>query len=251
MWEADFVKFTDADGNEKILAGPTMVVTGLTDSRRATLSTYPIESGAKVSDHFINEPDQLAIELAVSNTTLDEISGDVEWALVDLDVPKSRFKPTGLLFLTTGAGALAGAALGALGFGGDADGTKVWVLKPNKVKDRIGDYHDKLIECKQNAYLVTFTYLGRVFKDFVVTSIDMRRQAGEGSLARFTITAEQVLKVSAGFASLPNPEDLRDKPATSAGNVSASAKSTQKTVEVRSSALLKGVNGILDTAAAP
>jgi hypothetical protein len=106
------------------------VVNSATDERTAQLTDHAVETGSVITDHVVINPETLSLELAVSQTPIDEVTGmsrseisfsTTSQALEPTDIPiavrQSEFRPGGFLLLSTGARQFVGAILGAASAG--------------------------------------------------------------------------------------------------------------------------------------
>jgi len=216
--EKDLLLWKDDQGNLHAI-GVDAVKTH-SDERTAQVTQHPVEDGADVSDHVIHNPDVVTFEIMHSDTPIDPVwtsmtdqNSPFRVQSMTLDVRESLFQPGGLLAVTRAVGGAINAGLNAIGLGSSELETKVNVLRTDQVIDRIGDLHTRLIDLKQNARRVTFTYRGRVYPDFIVRRVSWATMPGEVGLGRFTIEAQSVRTVRTGTAELPDPESLRLKPA--------------------------------------
>lgn len=186
------------------------VVTSLDTEASAEISTHPVETGGKISDHVLLQPRSVVFEFAQS--AQPSLDSELEWRSDSLPVVESRFQPTGLLWLTTAAGEALSAIGGALGFGGDSSKFSVLTLQARDDADRIQDIHDKLLEVLAGAQEVSFSYSGLVLDGYVLSAVRRSQRSGSGGLARFTIEAQHVETVETGVSSLtgglPTPSIL-------------------------------------------
>lgn len=186
-------------------------LTDMSDERTATVTRHPIENGSTVSDHVIQNPDRLLLEIRHSNKPIYP-DKDMGHESLELKEQPNAFKPRGLLAIHSAAGALVSSILGK------AKPLTVYTLQSSSAVDRIVELHDKLIEAKQNGYSCSAALYGRQYENFVITSIRYQRTGnGEGGKGKFQVELETVLEVSTASTELPNPQDLHAKPQTNRG----------------------------------
>jgi hypothetical protein len=159
---------------------------------------------------------------------------------VELKIAPSKFKPTGLLLLTTGAIGLVQSATnaigGALGLGEAFPGpppVKVRVLTATTDKDRIVALGEDLTKAFQASALFSFDWLGQSWSDYILTDVQYTRAAGR-ILGVFALSLTRVKFVKTAQAqTLQIPAELSMKPIIPAGNkpgkaLTGAAKSTTK-----------------------
>jgi len=240
----DILTWKDENGTVHVI--PVDLVTGHDDDRTADATTHPVEQGANINDHVIQNPDTLVLEIAQTQTpfitpsqpgvafsappgfSTQAIKLDIRPSSFlpakpqTVDVPANSFVPGGLFALTQGLES----AIGSL-FGGGPDKTfktsgmpaqkedrnaTVNVIVSEAPRDRIGELHDALIQVKQEARFCTVTFRGRVYPDFLMTRVGWKSTKGEAGLGRFTLNLQSLRIVATATATLPNPASLRLKP---------------------------------------
>lgn len=214
----------DDDGNAHVV--PVDVVPSHSDDRTAEVTTHPVEKGANINDHIIQQPDTLSLEICQTQspfiTPIQDgaaFSAPIGFSAhnVPLNVQPNAFKPGGLLFLTRGVGAAIAAIGGALGLSSPDAAPSVTVITADGPTDRIGDLHDALIKVKTEGRFCTVTFRGRIYPNYVVTKVGWKTQKNEVGLGRFSLELQSINIVATDTADLPNPASLRLKPvATSA-----------------------------------
>jgi hypothetical protein len=139
-----------------------------------------------------------------------------------LNLPKTNFRPRGLLalslFAEQGISTVTNAALGAFGFGSEmgTGGFKVPVAKNPNVRDRINELMTSLESCRLGARLLTLDWLGRVWSNLAIETLNYKRAAGS-SKGSFSVTLTQVTTTTTDTATLPDPAELRLKPEANGG----------------------------------
>lgn len=246
-------------GNAEILAWkdeagalhvvPIDLVVSHEDDRSAEVTSHPVEKGADINDHIVQQPDKLMLEIAQTNTPFPTANQpgvaftpakgfaakslrlDVRPSQFNpptaetLNVQPNAFKPGGLLFLTSAAGAALGALTDAIGLTSPegalktqptltkakAEDTKVSVFAADTPIDRIGELHDVLIDVKQKGRFCRVTFRGKVYPDYVITRVKWGSAKGEAGLGRFTLELQSIRIVENAVAKLPDPASLRLK----------------------------------------
>jgi len=215
----DILTWKDASGTTHVIE--VDVIPSHTDDRTAEVTSHPIEKGANINDHIIQQPDKLTLEIAQTQTPfVTPARADIAFSKpsgfstknVKLEVQPNVFKPGGLLYLTRGAGALLGSLTNALGLTTTPPSPSVNVIATDGPKDRIGDLHDALIKVKTEGLFCTVTFRGRIYPDYICTKVGWRTQKGEAGLGRFTLEMQSISVVETATADLPNPASLRLKP---------------------------------------
>lgn len=229
---------------------PIDLVVSHEDDRSAEVTAHPVEKGADINDHIVQQPDKLTLELAQTNTPFPTASQPgVAFtapkgfapksvrlqvrpsqfnppAPQTLNVQPNAFKPGGLLLLTSAVGAAVGALTNAIGLTSaegelktqptmkapGPDDVTVNVSTTNTPIDRIGELHDVLIDVKQKGRFCRVTFRGKVYPDYVITRVKWGSAKGEAGLGRFTLELQSIHIVENAVAKLPDPASLRLKP---------------------------------------
>ncbi len=212
--EGQFGLFTweDESGTEHVL--DVDVVSSAIDERTAELSDHPVETGAVITDHVIINPETISFELVVSQTPVNEAEGFGRRNL-PLDVRPSQFVPGGFFAVTQGVRTAVTSLIGA------ASGAPVAVNTLQATggdKDRVSDAHDQLIRILQSALLVTITFKGRIYTDYLLTRVTLTHNPGEFGMGRFGVDARAFRTVTGATVQLPDPADFRALPKTASGN---------------------------------
>jgi Dit-like tail protein len=232
----------DAAGNTNTL--DVDVVMSTADKRTARLTDHVVETGAVVTDHIVIQPETLSFELLVTQTphggkgqsrgfslqateiTVDSMS--LNSVTVPIQVPKSRFKPGGFFLLSQG---LRSIVEDALGLGADIP-TKVKgsasrlssrtmnvaTLKADTEVDRVNVAHDTLVGIMNTGLLVTVSFKGRLYLDYLLTSVELSQGKGESGCGRFKVEVRAFRTVKGTNVALPDPTDFRALPKVSKGN---------------------------------
>lgn len=196
------------------------VVTSTATEARVELTQHRVETGGTIADHGRSMPKTVTFEFAQSSQPLKMV--DLAWAQVDAPIRKSLFRPTGLLLLTTAAGAALQAAGEATGLLSGGPSLKIWSLtNKDPDADRIQDLHDQLLELLDGITEVSFTWRSLVLTGYRLTSVSRSTKSGSGGLARFTIEAHHVQTVETAATSLlggfPVPSVLSSIPLLNVG----------------------------------
>lgn len=238
---ASLFSWDDADGNAQTL--DVDVVMAATDRRTAKLTDHVVETGAVITDHVVIQPEELALELVVSQTPLRgkgfsfqraerEVGGTkLNEKDQPLEVPPNAFQPGGFLLLSQGARAAVGAVIGLIaGASGVASTFKgheqvrtsgtvaVAVLQSDEPVDRVNEVHDRLVEIMNAALPVTVSFKGKLYKEYLLTEIELNHGAGYFGGGKFKVQARAFRTVTGVAAQLPDPADFRAVAKKAAGN---------------------------------
>jgi hypothetical protein len=184
-----------------------------TDERTAEVTEHSVESGAKISDHVVINPETLSLELVVTQTPVTEVSG-MGRSNLELNVRPSQFVPGGFLALSSGVRAAVSSLLTK-----EKQPVAVNTLQATGGdKDRIADAHDQLIRILSNALPVTVNFKGRIYSDYLLTRVTLTSNPGEFGMGRFTVDAQSIRTVTGEKVQLPDPADFRAQPKKSSGN---------------------------------
>lgn len=229
----------DVSGNLNTL--DVDVVMTSSDKRTAKLTDHVVETGSVITDHVIIMPEELSLELVVTQTptegvgfsrgglTLTADGRALSPTTYPLAVRPSQFQPGGFLLLSSGLrsilssilpGGPASAAI-AQGSRSEAITTTIGptgILQADTPIDRVGDTHDTLIEIMNGALLVTVSFKGRLYADYLLTSVELKNEAGKFGCASFSVDARAFRTVTGVRVQLPDPADFRALPASKKGN---------------------------------
>jgi hypothetical protein len=229
----------DASGNTSTL--DVDVVMTANDTREAKLTDHVVETGAVITDHVVIQPESLSLDLVVTQTpmtagngftmTSGEISAPGQKLKAQthpIKVQPSAFQPGGFLLLSTGLRGAISSLLGAAGGNSDqmsgskvettASSLRVSTLQSASAVDRVGDVHDRLVEIMNGALLVTVSFKGRLYIDYLLTKVELLQQAGKAGMGTFKVTARAFRTVTGTTVSLPDPADFRALPKVNKGN---------------------------------
>ncbi len=238
---ASLFSWDDADGNAHTL--DVDVVTAATDRRTAKLTDHVVETGAVITDHVVIQPEELTLELVVSQTPLRGVGfarqraeREVGGTRLDkkshpLNVPPNAFQPGGFLLLSQGArqavGAVIGLIAGAAGVASTFEGHEqvqtrgtigVDVLQSDSPVDRVNETHDRLVDIMNGALPVTVSFKGKLYKEYLLTEVELNHGAGYFGGGKFKVQARAFRTVTGTTAQLPDPADFRAAAKKAAGN---------------------------------
>lgn len=238
----DVFAWKDESGNYHVL--PVDLVSAHEDERSAEVTSFPVERGADINDHIIQQPDRLSITVVQTQTpfpsaampgaTFSKPRNFTTRPLVlnvrpnafkaptaqDLKVQPNAFKPGGILAVTSAIGDEIGSLFGDKEAPLRTSPTlkdpvtpslEVNVFQADSQVDRIGELHDVLIDIKANGRFCKVTFRGRVYPDFVLTSVRWTSAKGEVGLGRFALELQSIRIVENAVAKLPDPASLRLK----------------------------------------
>lgn len=165
------------------------------------ITEHPVEKGVNVTDHVRPEVDRVTVEAFVTNaptrvpgSNLDGATGSVQ--NLELDVPTTTDLPIqipGVGAALRGSGALRGTLA-----------VQAQTLQFDDF-DRVGSIFHELKTLQEAATLVTIATSLREYADFVIQSVNVPRQAGEGDAVRITIEARQLRFVTT--KTVPAPKE--------------------------------------------
>jgi hypothetical protein len=230
----------DAAGNVNTLDVDVVMTTN--DKRVARLTDHVVETGSVVTDHIVLQPESLSFEIIVTQTpirtgngfaqasvSLDIAGRRLEPAQVPIRIPKSRFQPGGFLLLSSGLRSVVSDL-----FGGASDTPSTMqgsrsvetrstisaanVLQATNPVDRVNDTFDTLVEILNTGLLVTVSFKGRLYNDYLLTTVELTQGKGEAGMGRFKVEARAFLAVTGVNVVLPDPADFRALPKLAKGN---------------------------------
>lgn len=163
------------------------------------ITEHPVEKGVNVTDHVRPEVDRVQIDVYVTNTpirvprtNLDGASGGV--APLDLTVPSSTELPIAIPGV--------GAALKGAGLLNGTTTVRATTLQFDDF-DRVSSIFHELNTIRESATLITISTSLREYENFVIQSIVVPRQTGEGTAAHFQIEARQLRFVTTQTVAAP------------------------------------------------
>jgi hypothetical protein len=245
----------DAAGNTNTL--DVDVVMSTNDKRVAHLSDHVVETGAVVTDHIVLRPEVLQFELLVTQTPMggpnmseqalpiQVRAGTLSAARVPINIRKSQFQPGGFLLLSSGVRSVIG---GLLGGGQDRPSTfegKVSTMQVSTVQartlqatggdvDYVNEAFDTLVGILNTGLLVTVSFKGRLYIDYLLTSVELSQGKGDAGCGRFKVEARAFRTVSGVNVDLPDPADFRALPTQKKGNQPAKTPDPDPTKRGRS-----------------
>ncbi len=242
----------DAAGNTNTLDVDVVMSTG--DRRTARLTDHVVETGSVVTDHIVIQPESLSFELLVTqtpmggegftsqSTTLEVSSRSLVPATLPIQVAKNRFQPGGFLRLTTGLRSVIESALGAATTPTQVQGSesvrttstvRVSTLQASNPVDRVNEAFDTLVGILNTGLLVTVSFKGRLYLDYLLTSVELSQGKNEFGCGRFKVDARAFRTVTGTNVALPDPADFRALPSVSKGNTPAKATDPDPTTTKR------------------
>lgn len=266
----DLFLWKDEGGTYHVL--PVDLVSSHEDERGAEVTSFPVERGADINDHIIQQPDLLTLEIVQTQTPFPTPARPgsafskprgFSTREIRLDVRASQFKaPTSQELQVRSVptqpnlSGLIGAIGGAL-FPTDALRTSptlkapvtpavsVKVFAADNPIDRIGELHDVLIDIKQNGRFCKITFRGRVYPDYILKRVRWTSAKGEVGLGRFGLELQSIRIVENAVAKLPDPSSLRLKPSKAQARPPKPVGDPEPTAAggVQESILSKGTGG--------
>lgn len=228
---SSLISWEDENGTTQTL--DVDVVMAATDRRTAKLTDHVVETGATITDHVIIQPEELTLELVVSQTPLKGKGFARQKTAIEykgtkltskqypLEIPPSRFQPGGFFLVSAGAQAAIGAIVGLLGGGVGASGMtgsevqqtsgsgSIDVLQADQPVDRVSEAHDRLIEIMNGALPVTISFKGRLYNQYLLTEVELTQAAGSFGAGKFKVQARAFRTVTGTTVELPDPSDFR------------------------------------------
>ncbi len=215
--------FYDADDQPHAI--PVHVIPTFQESSSAIVTDFPVEDGTDISEHVIQFPSILKLEIVQSMLPFETVEDNgqlVEFPTESrpLDIPPTRYAPRGLLLLTVGVGAAVGAAVdaigGALGFEPSDPNVKAVVYTPPDGRNYINELREKLLEVQKSARPLELQWLQTTWKDYYLEDLQYTRQAGLEA-GRFGLTLKHVRKVQTKTAEVEDPLAARLLPEIGGG----------------------------------
>lgn len=233
------------------------VIPSFEETQSSTLTQFPVQDGTTYSDHIIHFPDQLKIEIVQTNDPFEDVDAAtgrvIQFPVEDLtlNLPKTAFRPKGLLALSLlgeqAVGAAVEAVAGAFGLGSElgAGAFKVPTDRNPNVRDRINELVLSLRDCRLNGRLLTLDWLGRIWENLALEVVSYKRATGSAK-GSISATLTQVTTTTTDTAALPDPSELRLKPATNGGQkpaVKPTASQTTATEDAVQESALHSLTG--------
>jgi hypothetical protein len=159
-----------------------------THSRSAEATKNVIEDGSNITDHIKLNPIQLSIEALISDTPTSFIQSAIGVGGAFISNIAGNAAGRGLL----GTAAATGVGLGIGGLAG------LLTNIPRNPKDAWG-YLDGIWKERLPFKMITAL---QEYKDMVITSLSVPRNAGVGRSLRFSMTVEQIIIVENSFVEL-------------------------------------------------
>lgn len=245
----------DAAGNTNTL--DVDVVMSTNDKRQVHLSDHVVETGGIVTDHIVLRPEVLQFELLVTQTPMtgehmvfqrmpiETSTGVLSPERVSINVRKSQFQPGGFLLLTSGVRSAIGSLLGSgddlpSSFEGKTSTrspvtSSVLTLQARAdAVDHVNAAFDTLVEIMTTGLLVTVSFKGRLYLDYLLTSVELSQGKGDAGCGRFKVEARAFRTVSGVNVDLPDPADFRALPTQKKGNQPAKTPDPDPTKRGRS-----------------
>lgn len=190
----------------------------------STITEFPVESGANISDHVRPNLDTLTLDVMVSNTPLhgDNLltggtRGDITG--IELEIPQPKRSLLGLTNLIN-----AGLSLLA----GPKAPPKAQVLAFDADFSATGETLDQLRQLQREARLVDVISRDWFLENMVIVNVTAPRNAADGSCARFNIEFRQIRIVETKQTTAPVPSEVRGKATVNAGKQDGKDASQKK-----------------------
>lgn len=234
---ASLFSWLDAAGNVNTL--DVDVVMSTTDKRTAQLTDHVVETGSVVTDHIVLRPETLNFELLVTQTPMfgpdvavtqlpiSVRTNELTRARLAIKVRPSQFQPGGFLALTTGLRSVIASVLGGAETPSTAQGSTVnqqtqtlqaSVLQAPQDIDRVARAFDTLVKILNTGLLVTVSFKGRIYPNYVLTTVELSQGRGESGCGRINVELRSFRTVKGIDVVLPDPADFRALPKNTKGN---------------------------------
>lgn len=216
-----YLTWTPKGGNMKSLYFD--VVTEEAQVLATKITEHPVEAGPDVADHMRRELDMITLEVFVSNTPVYDVnSRGGKVVPVELKVEKYEapleFTPGSLYSAAGGALKKGITALTDAITGGNSERKNIaTVMKFGTEFDAIGDTLTLLRGIRGTSQLVDVMLPSRIYQDMALTNIEVRRNAGTGEGATFSLEFKELRKVKVSLVAAPTPTEPRAKPAQKKG----------------------------------
>lgn len=192
----------------------------------STLTDFPVESGANITDHIRDQPKKISFEVLVTDTPHvadNRVNPDAgpRGALVSvpLDIPAA---PTQRNFL-----GLARLALGALGLRGKKDSSAT-LLKFTSEFSAISDTLEVLSKLRKEGRLIDVVSRDWFAEGMVIESISKPRRADDGMSSTFNVNLKQIRIVETRQTVAAVPAEPRAKGKVDAGKKDGTDASGKK-----------------------
>jgi hypothetical protein len=171
----------------------------------STATEYPVEDGANVSDHVKRELDRVTLEVFVSNTPIYDVN-DRGGAVQSKEIKLVKYKAPFAL----NPGAVFSAVGGAISslFSGNRE-YSANVLQWSTDFDAVSDTLGILEKLKADVQLVDVVLPSKVYENMFLEKIEVSRNAGTGSGARFSLSFREIRKVAVRLVNSPVPTQVR------------------------------------------
>lgn len=220
------------------------VIPKLDHTESSTVTEFPVQDGTYYADHIIHLPDTLTLEIVQTNEPFEDVDEDgfvidFPFDALPLSVPRTNFRPKGLLALSLMGEAGAAEVLNEIGIGGPTytrGPDRIALQKPPNPRDRVNELLDALSRARTEGFLLNLDWLGRVWSNLAIENITYTRQAGKMA-GYFAVTLKKVHTTSTEVTVLPTPAELRLKPKVNGGQKQpktpspAEKKVVEKTME--------------------
>ncbi len=248
------------------------VVMSTNDKRTAKLTDHVVETGAVVTDHIVIMPEEVSFELVMTQTpfegrnapgfamaasSLSAAGRQLNAATNPISVRKSQFQPGGFLLLSSGLRSAVSSLFGGEDIPSQASGSRsvettaalsANVLQSNSPIDRVNETFDTLVEIMNTGLLVTVSFQGRLYIDFLLTSVELSQGPGESGMGRFKVELRAFRTVKGVPVKLPDPADFRAEENVKKGNVPATTPNPDPTARAKTIGARVADSGVTDVA---
>lgn len=180
----------------------------------ATTTDHPVEDGANVSDHVRDMPDEVTLEVFVSNSPIKDVNNlyNGRVAGLELKVPKAD-KQIAIM-----PGAALSAGISALqDFINGPEQWKAMTLQFPEKFNNVAFILSTLLDYKTRGVLGKVITPHRTYESVVITGVEMNRDASTGDGAPISISLKTIRLVEAKLITAPVPTEERGKTLKSKG----------------------------------
>lgn len=181
--------------------------------RSAVVTDHPVEQGTNIVDNVRPLPDELTLEVFISNSPI--ASPDAPLSPVTLDLPM----PGQGSFLAGGTGAIVSSLIYP-SIPGPTIGASVQAFAGET--DYVRQAYETLTTLQSTATLLSVITPRAQYTNMILRSVRMHRDAGTGTSANFTLDLREVVIVYSGIVAAPLPSIPRAAPPAAAGKQASS-----------------------------
>lgn len=198
------------------------------------VTEHPVEQGSNLVDHIRQNPQQLTLKVAMTNTPIEDLGrGSIE--VLELTIP--QYHPP----LLPTPGSLFNAAQSGITnlITGGAKPLRIQTLTFPEPFDRIKEVYNQLLELWTVSATMSVVTSLRTYEAMAFEDVSLPRE--EKGKASITLQFKQIRTVTTASVSAPKPAEKRGMPKQAKG--SQSTKPTENPVKA-TSILIKGLTSL-------